>query len=300
MIRLPHHVLHDQVGLRGEGTCLDLALMMAGVMENLGLQPLIAVVNLAATAKTPAPRDAHPSLHALVGCWDPPKADLESIRQEASKLLDRSIWVDPTGVTLDSGLRRTFAEARGQAEGYLRETELIFALDVAGARDQAIGPLPFAGRPIWSPEADQGLKMTTQLAADNKKQLCSAAILVGLLKAGTPLTTKVIESCIEGDPTAAADTMLAALPAAPPEASHNYGMVLDGARARAKADGSPQVLEVHLLKAVLAAERSQSLFHALRAVNSAVHRLSTALGEIEGDDQFGTSYFRSQVEPREP
>ena len=123
--------------------------MAAACLENLGVQPLVAILDL------------DQWWHALVGCWDPPEPGLESLRFDAGTLLERAIWVDPTCAARDREVRRPFAGARAEAERSLRERPLLFALDVTAARREEIMPLPFAGLPSWSP----GYRQVPRLSA---------------------------------------------------------------------------------------------------------------------------------------
>jgi hypothetical protein len=288
-VRLPHGVLLDDGTRRGEGTCLDLALLFAACLENLGLQPLVAILDLGEW------------WHALVGCWDPPEPGLEAVRYDTAALSERAHWLDPTAVTRDGELRRSFAEACSEAERLLREHPLLFALDVAAARGEEIMPLPFAGQPAWSGGVSRVLDTAHAQARAAGGQLCSAALLAGLLLAGDGLTRTVIGGVVgQGDDAAGlgrvggrevrksawvahlAQTIVASLPPAPPapQTSPGYRQVLDLARARAKVAGSPVVLEAHLLGALLLV-RSASLEWALARLGTDQQALSRALGDLE-------------------
>jgi hypothetical protein len=278
-VRLPHQVLLDDAGRRGEGTCLDLALLVAAGLENLGLQPVVAVV------------DAGRWWHALVGCWDPPEPGLEALRFDAQAVMARAIWVDPTCATRDERIRRPFADARAEAERYFVQEQLIFALDVSAARREEITPLPFAGLPSWSPGATRAIEAAAAHARAGGRQLCPAALLAGLLTAGDGLTSDLIGACL-GDPAAVARTIVASLPVSPPAApeSPGYRQVLDVARSRAKAAGSPTVFEVHLLGALLAL-RSASLDRALARLGSDQQRLARALRALDSGPDLLDSTF---------
>lgn len=278
-IRLPHEVLADDGGRHGEGTCLDLVLLVAACLENLGLQPLVAVV------------DVGEWWHALVGCWDPAAPGLESLLFDSGNLLNGAIWVDPTCATRDERMRRPFDAARLEAERYLADEALIFALDVVAARREEIMPLPYAGLPSWSGGVAGAIEAANVQARRVGGQVCSAALLAGLLLAGDGLTSDLVGASI-GDPAQAAQTIVAALPLAPPAeaTSAGYRQVLDIARSRAKLDGSPMVLEVHLLGAILAL-RSTSLDRALGRLGSSQQHLARSLFEMDG----GTGRFSARA-----
>lgn len=269
-VRLPHQILLDEVLRRGEATCIDLALLVAAGLENLGLQPIIAILDMGEW------------WHALVGCWDPPRPSLESLYLDVRQLLDGAVWIDPTCLTRDEETRRPFEAARTEASAYLRERPLIFALDVAAARQEGITPLPFAGTPSWSPGAGRAMTAARDQAAARGGQVCSAALLAGLLAAGDGPTRRLVATTL-GDPDAALRTIVASLPRAVPglDATPGYRQVLDLARSRARAAGSPVVLETHLLGALLAV-RSASLERALGRLGSDQGRLAEALGQLDG------------------
>lgn len=274
-VRLPHHVLLDDAGRRGEGTCLDLALLLAACLENLGLQPLLAIL------------DFGEWWHALVGCWDPPSPGLEPILLDRAALLDGSIWLDPTALTRDPELRRTFPAARAEGERHLRERPLLFGLDVAAARQEHVTPLPFAGQPTWSAPAARAIEAAVGHARSGNGQLCSAALLAGLLTAGDGLTRRLVSATL-GDPDLAARAIVGALPPALPggDPTPGYRQVLTLARSRAKDDGSPSVLEVHLLGALLAI-RSASQDRALARLGTDQARLARALRTQVGLESSG-------------
>jgi serine/threonine protein kinase len=269
-VRLPHQVLLDDAGRRGEGTCLDLALLFAACLENLGLQAVVAII------------DVGQWWHALVGCWDPPEPALETLRFDARALMDRAIWVDPTCASRDERIRRPFAAARTEAERTFVEGSLIFALDVAAARNDGITPLPFAGLPSWSPGVSRVIEAASAHAKRSSTQLCSATLLASLLTDGDGLTGDLVGSVV-GDVAMAERTIVAALPPSPPTppASAGYRQILDAARTRARSVGSPTVLEVHVLGALLST-RSASLDRALGLLGTDQQRLLQALGALEG------------------
>ena len=75
-------------------------------------------------------------------------------------------------------------------------------------------PLPFAGQPAWSAAVGAAIEAAHMHARAAGGQLCSAALLAGLLTAGDGLTRSVVATAL-GDPARAAQTIEASLPAAP-------------------------------------------------------------------------------------
>lgn len=135
-VRGPAEVLWDTRGRRGEGTCLDIALLIAGCLEAMRLQPLVALVDLGR------------SWHALAGCWPTRKQRLELILGDREKLLAAE-WIDPNGCTRDPQQRTIFDTAVHRAGRDLRDRDLVFALDVAAARACAIDSLPESSGSRW-------------------------------------------------------------------------------------------------------------------------------------------------------
>jgi hypothetical protein len=278
-VRLPHQVLLDDAGRRGEGTCLDLALLFAACLENLGLQAVVAII------------DVGQWWHALVGCWDPPEPALETLRFVEMAMVDRAIWVDPTCATRDECIRRPFAAARTEAESSFVQAALIFALDVAAARADGITPLPFAGLPSWSPGVGRVIEAANAHAQRSGAQVCSAALLAALLTDGDGLTGDLVGSVV-GDVPTAARTIVAALPPSPPAppSSASYRQILEVARSRARSVGSPTVLEVHVLGALLST-RSASLDRALGLLGTDQQRLLQALSALkDGADPLNSAF----------
>lgn len=127
-VRLPDVVLADNATKVGSGTCLDLALLFAGLLEAFHLQPLLAIV------------ERRQSRHALVGCWKRRRRNLEPVLVDREMLLTQAIWLDPNACTRDPSQRCNFHEAHLRAADDLKGN-LIFAVDVAAARVDGVRPL---------------------------------------------------------------------------------------------------------------------------------------------------------------
>ncbi len=129
-IRLVHQVLWDPRHHTGEGTCLDLALVIAACLEAARRPPLIALV------------DMGNAWHALAGCWVQPHGTLEMSPAEREDLLGGAVWVDPNGCTRDVTQRLAFGAARERAMTLLAQRPLVYALDIVAARRSGIRALP--------------------------------------------------------------------------------------------------------------------------------------------------------------
>lgn len=111
------------------GTCLDLSLLFASVMEQCGLHPVIMLT----------------TSHAYIGCHlfdryfsDIPMDDLQAIRKMVE--LDEFLVLETTLVTGDANFSR--AETVARSEHLLAEEDFVYALDVIRARLSGIRALP--------------------------------------------------------------------------------------------------------------------------------------------------------------
>lgn len=136
-IRPPHRVVTDMEARKGEGTCIDLALLLAGCLENVHLQPLVILTGRASRPE-----------HALLGCWGDVSERFEPIIGDFGRLAralhsGRLILVETTGITDKYGpAGLPYQEAETMARKDLSRENFVFALDVAAAR-QTVVPLQF-------------------------------------------------------------------------------------------------------------------------------------------------------------
>lgn len=129
-VRLGSDLLSDPQARKGEGTCLDIAVLLAAGLEALRLQPLLAVI------------DYGRSWHALVGVWNQSRRRLQTTPSETSELLADATWVDPNACTREPQQRAAFAVAMQQAQHGLATQPRLFVLDIAAARAAGVLPLP--------------------------------------------------------------------------------------------------------------------------------------------------------------
>jgi len=125
-VRSPDQILENRLA-----TCLDLALLVAAVLEQVGLHPLVVVIRG----------------HAFVGAWthdttfpEPAIDDLARLRKRVK--LDEVCVFETTFVTHKPAV--LFAEAEREALRYLETTdEFLYCIDVTTARRRhRIRPLP--------------------------------------------------------------------------------------------------------------------------------------------------------------
>jgi hypothetical protein len=271
-IRLPHQVL-DPLRRSGVGTCLDLAVLAAACLEHLHARPLIAIL------------DTGPVLHALVGCWRAGHSGVRPIcsgRSWKEEIGNNAAWVDITACVRDEPQRLDFTDARDRAVGYLTNNPLVFALDVEAARRDGIGPLPFAGEPVPSREVEAALRAADRLATEWPTRLGTVPLLLGLLVSHAPLTTGVFGACVT-DVDETGRRVLERLPRepGPPPPTPRYHEVVNLACSKAKREGSPRVLERHLLLALFEiGGRSEAFGHALRYARTDLEKVRGILGQL--------------------
>lgn len=153
------------------GTCLDLALLFASVMESCGLHPVILIQ----------------SGHAYVGCHlkkyyfpDIPMDDLQAIRKLVE--LDEFAVIETTCVCEDI----SFAEAENIARtrNLTADDDFIFAIDVVRARNSGIRPLPLQ-RDSGAIEPEEPEKAPKALTTEQKRALRREIDFAELSAAGT-------------------------------------------------------------------------------------------------------------------
>jgi hypothetical protein len=307
-IRLPHQVLLDFPRRSGEGTCLDLALLFAACLERQRLQPLLAILDMGDVR------------HALVGCWRQSGPRLESLlaggddavqRAELARRLQAALWIDPTGCAWDGAHpagRLEYSRAGEVAAGYLMGADnqapqptLLFAVDVAAARAyDRIGPLPFAGEPQWSEPAQRALQGAESCAATVPTQLATVPLFIGFIDLEQSLVREVWPPRL-GSLKLARERLVRGLPRRPGGAkpSDGYAQACRLALDRARAEGSPLVLESHLLAALLETP-SAALDQALRVLGADRMELLAALRAYQRGERSGESHYSqfSQFDPQ--
>jgi hypothetical protein len=124
-LRLPGDIAETRLG-----TCLDLALLAAGLLEAIGLNTLLIVIDG----------------HAFVGVWKVEESFAEGVVDDAMRLrkrvdLDDVCVFEATDFTTDGCVE--FEEAEKHARAHLDdESKFRVAIDIAQARKQRIRPLP--------------------------------------------------------------------------------------------------------------------------------------------------------------
>ncbi|MCK4413511.1 MAG: hypothetical protein KAY32_08210 [Candidatus Eisenbacteria sp.] len=184
-LRPPHRILYDRRDCLGEGTCIDLTLLLAGCLEGMGLAPLI-FLNCDAGG-TPA--------HAFLGVWCQSHGRLRPIVRDPV-VLERAVsqgdllLIETTGVCA-GGRRLEFEQAISEARGHLTTGEMLVALDVAALR-------PPNGRvlPMETPLEPVVLRAHAEVAALGERlgnpMFETLHLLYGLIRAGGEVTCRVL------------------------------------------------------------------------------------------------------------
>lgn len=241
-VRPPHRVIPNPRTRAGSGTCIDLALLFASCLESLHLQPLVVVIR-------ERENDGH---HALVGCWSKVGERLEPVI-ESKQRLDRAVragrllLLDPTGFTTVAGRKIHFDDAVTDACQRLTDGELVFALDVAAARETVV-PLEFP----MSPEVLSILAVSQRIARTHGSvTLETNHLLWAVLDAAGPRVGEFLIAEGLRSTGSHQDTDGLRESGAAPRATLNYRRCIDDARTIAGDCGAGFVEEEHLLYAIL-------------------------------------------------
>ena len=278
-VRLPEQLLWDETARVGGGTCLDLALLMAGVLECAGLDPLIAIVELDDTR------------HALVGHWNAPGARLEPTVTGADRLAAQATWFDPNACTSHPSHRADFEVAKRAAHALLETRPLLFALDVLAARQDGFRPMPRSQDPQLSPDVARIVVEAQGAARGAGASLGTVPLLIGVLRHAGRATSAVL-----GPALAEAQSRIEGLSAglrpanSTTQPSRRYFEVLSAATARAKSSGASVVTEANLLAALLATD-SEALDRALRWLGVQRSELRDRLGTLASSESEASSIF---------
>lgn len=246
-LRPPHRVILDSERRMGEGTCIDLALLLASCLESVHLQPLIIFAGSDTDSR-----------HAILGCWKYVSERFEPVLDDYQRLkkhLDGGlvILLDATGLTDRWGEKIAWEQAVKEAHSALCAEKFLFALDVAAAR-QTIVPLLF---PL-SPAVVRIVAKAEGLARrDGNGRLEVKHLMRGLLAT----CGKGIRNLLQA---AGAKTMVDSFPTAAakddviPRPTMNYRRCIEDARIIAGDNRMTFVEEEHLFYALLLS-RSESI-----------------------------------------
>ncbi len=144
----------------GIGTCIDLSLLFAACLEHIGIRPIIVVI-----------KKGDNSYHALCGYWNLDTRESLDLFLKADRLTmaveSRQVTlIETTGFTIQKNLPFDGAvfEITNCSELIAR---LVFALDIAVARENRLYPIQFS----WSPALTHVIDEAERIALEGKGSL---------------------------------------------------------------------------------------------------------------------------------
>lgn len=199
-IRFPKDVIRDL-----EGTCIDLALLMAACLENRHLFPVILILQTGVDAS------GCKIYHALVGCWLKERQMNDMVEWKGSTVQGwveegNLLLLDSVGFARGGGGDKPFQACRKAGKEYLDKAcskrdghRFEFVLDLCQARMSGYGPLPFGDGIGYDRKAWQALSLARREAEEVKTCLLGARhLLLGLLGIEQGLMKQVFARCGEG------------------------------------------------------------------------------------------------------
>lgn len=270
-LRPPWRLISDLARLRGAGSCLDLSLLAAGLLESSGRMPLLLFV---------LDDEGYPR-HAMIACWREPGrrfrpilrggALLESIRARAIEVMDL--------VPVCVGRARRPEAGRAEAARWIESAHELLSVDIVALRPPHGSITPF--ELALDSEVAAAIALAERHAFEGgDAKIESAHLLRALLRADSALSRQ-LAGALEGelgiDPHASAPGD--ATNSLAPERTRGFGRCLVEARDLARTAGSTVVREVDLWWAVLGT-KSASVERLLAARPGARHRLIEQLSAI--------------------
>jgi len=290
-VRLPHEVLSDLPGHRGQGTCIDLVLLLAACLEWVDARPLVVMV------------ETQPGWqHALLACWREEQAGAGPLITDQDEILRSCVLVECTGYARKSDAenepprRLDFETACEEARRRLEDHRFLYALDITAARADGITPLPFAGQPQDSPGAAQVARRAPEIAQTfGIPYLGTVHLLLALIEQEKSLASQALRD--RGiDPAWAQQRLQEGLQmqggkkVIELKPTRHYDQTWSSARALAKRQGSAFVLDEHLLLSLLDI-RSPALDNALKALKTTREELLEAVRRIHRGVSERSSYY---------
>lgn len=169
-VRFADQVLSDQLA-----NCLDMTLLAASCLEQMGLNPLLVLVKG----------------HAFPGVWLREDRFPEGVVQDAARLrtieaLGELVFFDSSTTILHP--KRSLDEARSVAQGFLADETFEFAIDVQVARAGGYRPLPLRDVAKFADPQPQpaGAEPTTRAISTEARALLDEAVRIPLTEDSPP------------------------------------------------------------------------------------------------------------------
>jgi hypothetical protein len=262
-IRLPHDLL-DPDRQTGQGTCIDLVLLMAAGMESAGANPVIVIQEVETGLQ-----------HALIACWKDDVEHANPLALGTDRVLQQLAVTECIAFAwhrdkaADEAHRHDFTHARREAEDSLTKHGILYALDIAAAR-RGVSPLPFGVEPRPNDFASRVVRGALDLARRRGRgKVITAHLLLALVHAGGRDMLEVLRR-LGVDAATAENRLLVSEQFQPgrfpePVPTTKYLGVQKIAAVLAQQDGSAVVDERHLIRALLE-PRSESVKEAVEAL----------------------------------
>jgi hypothetical protein len=281
-LRAPHRVVFDIRTGRGEANCIDLVLLLAGVLEAAGHAPIL--IFLSDAAGRPA--------HAILGWWRDrsrrfrPELDVDDLRRRVA-----SGEVDLLETTRAcSGRTASYSQAREEARARLSGALSATGVDVLANRP------PIGALPPFETAFDAAVLAAVELSESAARGAGSTVVetlhlLTGLLRAGGPIAERLLAAArLDRDALAdlCAEEAVARVRTDRAGRTRGYQRCLDDARANAQSQGSTVVRESDVWWAALLGG-SGSLAGVDRRQPEARRKLLAALEEIVPSSRPGST-----------
>ena len=250
-IKAPHHIFSQHISsMSGKAKCIDLSLLFAACLENIGLYPLVIIMGQ--KAGIPA--------HALIGCWLAPAPSsfpiihLDRLRSEAES--GNLIVLECLGIVASmnpNNKKLDFSTASESAANRLSSAAWAYAVDIVSLRPPYGSIVPL-DNPL-EPEVDGAIEVA-MLFAEQKKRLCveTTHLFYGLIvKNGRVIKWLLDEAGIDISELRRniEDAVIPYESSKSPIFTQNFLDCRHLAEEFARQVGSPSVQEQHLLWALL-------------------------------------------------
>lgn len=252
-LRMPHHVLLDFATRRGEGTCMDFALLFAACLEYLGLRPMLIL--------TMGESRWH---HAAIGCMRSSRGENNPILLHKEKLMTDAILCEVTGVAKgrnngEGCEKYDFVEACQEASQCMAGNRFLYAIDVVTTRREPwkVTPLPEVGEPVLDPEVREILRTATGFARTFASDYIGTLhLLLALVSQPEGWMRRVLD--VLRISAKQADAILkqelgqsGKISQEKPQSTPHYDQIIATMQVLAKRDRSPLVKEAHVITALL-------------------------------------------------
>jgi len=189
-IRPAHRIFNRGPGDgKGAGTCLDLAILFAAILENIGLCPLIFLTG---------PDQDNPD-HAFTGCWAGASPGSRPVIVDKNSILDevknRFLYIfETTGMTRGTDSSQCgldFKSAMESALKRIQEAPCLAGIDIKTLRPSAGTILPFEN--AFEPEVSRVLHEARSFTIRKQREIIEIShLLYGFIATNTPVMARAL------------------------------------------------------------------------------------------------------------